>query len=311
MNISFIIPAYNEQEHITDVIRSINTVMDNVPYTYEIIVVDDASTDDTCSLTKHTNARLITLNQRVYVAQVRNIGAANAKGNILVFLDGDVLLTPEWGQEIQNVHETVLNGRVVTGSVVAIPEKTTWVVRSWFTPILNKQRNYINSGHLIVSQTLFNQIGGFDETLETGEDSDFSARAKKQLNASIINNPQLKAIHLGYPETIPVFFKRERWHGKGNFKSIKNSLTTKVPLIILTLWLTLGVGIALLLTGNIAGMVGFILYATCVSLLFAVQRCGTLNANIVPCSLLSLIWLTARGTSLVDVIYQQIRVQVR
>jgi len=100
--------------------------------------------------------------------------------------------------------------------------------------MLNFSARYINSGHLIVNRKLFNELGGFNPKLVTGEDLDFSHRAVSFFGARIINNKRLSVIHLGYPNDIKTFIKREIWHGtlSGSLPQIKELSKTQISSIL-------------------------------------------------------------------------------
>src|SRR5690606_8672003 len=73
-------------------------------------------------------------------------------------------------------------------------------------------------------------LGGFNEQLKTGEDFDFCARAKfKGVECEMDSG--FRAIHLGYPGSIPKFFRRELWHGEGDFKNLNTFLNSKIAMI--------------------------------------------------------------------------------
>jgi hypothetical protein len=87
----------------------------------------------------------------------------------------------------------------------------------WFAQLAardSKVGGYINSGHLIVHRTLFDEIGGFSPSLQTGEDEAFCAEAVRH-GGVVRKLPEIRAIHHGYPKTLRGFFLRERWHGIG------------------------------------------------------------------------------------------------
>ena len=145
----------------------------------------------------------------------------------------------------------------VTGSRCGIPEQASLIERYWFVPMLKKNGNYVNSGHLITTRELFNRIGGFDESLETGEDYAFGQAAQSN-QATINNNPLLAVVHTGYPRTFWQFIRREIWHGKGDCRSLKAMAESKVASLSLLFFL-LHVATLLslfLLPGSMAGAVG-------------------------------------------------------
>lgn len=236
--ISFVIPARNEAEHIGAVIESIHRFAG--PSSREIIVVDNGSTDDTPALARAHGAEVLSF-PGVTVAELRNQGAARSHGEVLVFLDGDVLLTEGWRDSLPNVlDELRVHPDTVTGSRCGISRRGSWIENTWFKPLLTEQPNYINSGHLITTRKLFQQVNGFDARLETGEDSDFSQRARA-LGARIVNNPALEVIHEGYPKTLGRFIRREMWHGRGNFQSLRQVMKSRIaPMTILFLALHVG-----------------------------------------------------------------------
>src|ERR1041385_6871053 len=86
--ISFIIPAHNEEHWIRQCLDSIRSTMEKVGEAYEIIVVDDASTDSTLEIARRMGARTLGVEFRKLSA-VRNAGARTALGEVVFFVDAD------------------------------------------------------------------------------------------------------------------------------------------------------------------------------------------------------------------------------
>ena len=86
--------------------------------------------------------------------------------------------------------------------------------------------NYINSGHLITSKQLFDQVGGFSEHLVTSEDVDFCQKCTAS-GATITPKPELPVLHLGYPDTLKDFMRRESWHGSEDFMTMDSFIKSK------------------------------------------------------------------------------------
>src|SRR5262245_14774730 len=89
--LSFIIPAYNEEELIGRTLDSVNSSLEGTFEAYEIIVVDDASTDGTISVARERGARIVSVSCR-QIAATRNAGAREAKGDRLIFVDADTMV---------------------------------------------------------------------------------------------------------------------------------------------------------------------------------------------------------------------------
>ena len=231
-NISFIIPAYNEEKYISDCIYSIIKYTPS-HYLYDISVIDNGSYDNTVKIANSLKVKVINL-PLATVAEMRNIGVKNSKGDILIFLDADVNITKEWGENIcKTIEQLNIKPFTITGSKCGFPPDLSWIEKYWFKPLLNGHVNYINSGHMITTRKLFNILNGFSSHLATGEDYDFSIRGKK-IGAEINNNPSLAVIHYGYPKTILQFINREMWHGVGDMQSFNTLFSSKVALLSLT-----------------------------------------------------------------------------
>jgi len=88
-DISIIIPAYREEEIISDVVTDIQRVMDTTDCRYEIIVVDDGSDDKTAAKAKEAGAHVIAHPYNIGNGAAVKTGIRNAQGKIIVTLDGD------------------------------------------------------------------------------------------------------------------------------------------------------------------------------------------------------------------------------
>lgn len=231
MDISFIIPAYNEAENIEAVIASIRHYVDT-KYRYEILVVDHGSCDATAELAEGSGA-IVLHRPHGTIAGLRNHGVSHSSGKVLIFLDADISLTPAWQANIDSVMSSLTAGdRILTGSWVSIPEDPSWLEKFWFRPLQREDNSHINSGHLIIARQLFDEIGGFDDSMETGEDYEISMRAKKH-GVELIDDVTLKVVHEGYPKTLTEFARREFWHGKGDATSLSAILQSRVAIVSL------------------------------------------------------------------------------
>lgn len=294
MQISFVIPAHNEAVTLKNLINSIKA---NVELDFECIVVDNGSTDATQSVALEAGAQVIHLQEKVFPSVARNIGSRHAKGEILVFLDGDTRLTVEWGETLKReVSELIKNPMILTGARVVTPEreKCSWIETYWFAPMAEDPVSYINGANIITTKTAYSFLGGMNESMATGEDYEISVRAKKN-GVNVIINPGYRLIHDGYPKDIKNFYRRERWHGKGDAQNFRTIINSKVALISLFF-------LACLITSTIALFIygldaaPFALVPIAIPIACAVLRFKNHSLRtIIASSLLYAIYLFARG----------------
>lgn len=226
--LSFVIPALNEAANISRTIASIKRHA--AGYCHEIIVVDNGSIDETVQLAQDAGATVLRCAGST-IAAVRNDGVKHASGHVLVLLDADVSLTAAWEQHLPlSLALLADDAPCIAGSHCSPPDHGGWLERHWFHEFaLEQDVSHLGSGHMLLSRTLFLQLDGFDEALETGEDYDFCLRAKA-LGAKIVNEPELRVIHHDFPRTLRHFIRREAWHGRGDLQSLQTFLQSKVAL---------------------------------------------------------------------------------
>src|SRR5262245_14702185 len=95
--ISFVIPAYNEELLLGRTLDALNDAAGALAQPYEVIVVDDASTDKTATVAQERAARVVPVNHR-QIAATRNAGAREAAGGMLIFVGADTVVTRAAGR---------------------------------------------------------------------------------------------------------------------------------------------------------------------------------------------------------------------
>ncbi len=91
--LSFIVPAHDEEAAIAATVRAIRAAAASAQAAFEIIVVDDASSDRTAELAAAEGAQVLRIERR-QIAAARNAGARAARGDTFVFVDADTLIAP-------------------------------------------------------------------------------------------------------------------------------------------------------------------------------------------------------------------------
>jgi len=230
IDLSFIVPAFNEEYEIATTINSILACVRRLEA--EIIVVDNLSTDRTTEICDELGVVTISSSSKT-IAGVRNEGAKIANGEFLVFIDADVSLDKNWGENFKNfINNNTNTSDVLFGSRCKSPY-FDYVSRGWFSRLDNGKSNYINSGHLIIPKSLFLRIGGFTSHLATSEDVDICQKATRK-DFPIIHTPELRAFHRGFPRSLLDFTRREIWHGHQDGSSLSDFLSSKTALFSFT-----------------------------------------------------------------------------
>lgn len=265
LDISFIIPAFNEEKEIA---RTLNAIYSSTKsLDVEVIVVDNLSTDQTASICQEYDA-LVVSSDAPTISGVRNEGARLARGTFLAFIDADVSLDPEWGEVFAKiVKDDPSFEKKVFGSKCKTPY-FDYISKGWFSRIRSPSSGYINSGHLIVSKNLFDEIGQFRTDFATSEDVDLCQRAKAQgFEISEIN--QLTTYHYGFPRNLIDFVKRETWHGHQDVSSLEDLKDSKTALLSLVTIITFITTVAIsILTNNYHLGIASIIFLFTISLVF-------------------------------------------
>ena len=175
--LSFIVPAHNEEHELPATLRAIRGTAEASRATYELIVVDDASTDTTADIAQKLGATVISVNRR-QIAAARNAGARVARGEILFFVDADTHIAPgHVTAGMQALRDGYSGGsaRVVVDGEVALWARL--FVRS-FCLVYFALR--LGAGAFIFTRrTSFEAVGGFDEQYFAGEEIYLSLALKR------------------------------------------------------------------------------------------------------------------------------------
>jgi hypothetical protein len=219
---------------------------------------------------------------------------------ILCFLDADCEITADWKSALRDLlRERPRN--LVTGSKYSSPPRSGWLARSLAALPRTDSIKHLPSGNLVVTRDVFDLIGGFNPRLSTGEDYDFCQRALAA-NARLERRPEFRVYHHGYPRTIGQYFRRERWHGRGDFESARSFVRSRPAQLGLLHILSAAAGLSIWIAfswiwGGAIYLIGGILPAIGMAALRS--RGSVANFG----SFLVLFWLyfLARGLSLLDV----------
>ncbi len=212
--ISIIIPVYNGRQTIAACIQAL-LAQDYPQAQYEIIVVDNNSTDGTDEIVTHYPVKLLYERTIQTPAATRNRGIREAKGEILVFVDADCIASPTLLQNLTEPFDVSTVGAVV-GSIEAYKPET--LVEQYFADrnpyAFQGDESYVHllTGNMACTKALIIQLGLFDEHLSTAEDLDLGWRIQIVVGKEIIHRPGAIVKHK-YRSTIRGLFNQYRRYG--------------------------------------------------------------------------------------------------
>jgi glycosyltransferase involved in cell wall biosynthesis len=181
--ISVILPARNEEKLLPAALGSIARQA-YPPSAVEAIVVSNGSTDRTIAIAREVGQSLSADGPAVLVLQVpehgvaraKNAGAAGARGKLLVFMDADSRMSPGLLDRIAARAaggERAASIRIIADGRDPIDHAFFWVLEN------GKRLLRIRANLFWCERALFEQLGGFDSTLQHAEDLDFMNRAER------------------------------------------------------------------------------------------------------------------------------------
>ncbi len=210
--VSVIIPVFGKAEYTYQCLRSLMSHMTG--YSFEVIVVDDASSDITREMLNSIGGiRVIRNDRNEGFVRSCNAGARAAKGRLLVMLNNDTIVRPGWLDELVETFNCVPSAGLV-GSKLVYPDGRLqeaggiiWQDGSGCnygrmqdpeSPEYNYMRDvdYCSGASIMIEKELFDSLGGFDESFSPayGEDSDLAFRVR-EAGRRVIYQPLSRVVH--------------------------------------------------------------------------------------------------------------------
>ncbi|MBI4689992.1 MAG: glycosyltransferase [Nitrospirae bacterium] len=195
--ISVIIPNHNGTSTIGKCLEAaFSSRYDN----FEVIVVDDCSTDNSVEIIKRFPCKLIQLDKHSGASRTRNVGAHNSTGDILFFIDSDCILQEDAlsiaYESIRNRGNTVIGG---TYARLAYDDNFFGTFQAIFVNYHETKRrepDYIAAHAMIIESKVFKESGGFPEDfLPIIEDVEFTHRLRRS-GYKLIMNPEILVRHI-------------------------------------------------------------------------------------------------------------------
>ncbi len=179
--ISVIIPLYNKADYI---VKTVNSVLEQSFQDFELLIIDDGSTDNSLALVKTISDTRIHIHQQENkgVSAARNKGVKLAKSQFVAFLDADDYWKEKHLENLIYLEQKHPKEVVFTAAYTVNYYKKTidYTLKNHKNPLnfFSNSRSFslINSSNCIFNKAVFDTIGFFKTTLQGGEDTDFWIR---------------------------------------------------------------------------------------------------------------------------------------
>ena len=170
MKLTIVIPAFNEEVYLPSTLDSIQTAAAHSDAEVDILVVDNNSEDDTAAVGRSKGATVV--HEPVQgIARARNAGAGHAEGDVLVFVDADVILPPTLLAEIH----TAMSDSACIGGAVDVeyrPRRRSMRLYLCAWRLLARLTGMAQGATQFCRKSVFDELGGYDEKAWIGEDAD-------------------------------------------------------------------------------------------------------------------------------------------
>lgn len=247
MLVSVVIPIFNEQGEIG---RCLESLMEQSFKDLEIIVVDDGSTDGSLELVSvlaKKNSKLKVLVQsHLGAGMARNFGVSKASGQIIVFVDGDMVFAKNFiAKLIKPIQKTAVIGTFSKEELVLNKDNIwsqCWNLNKGLAVDRMHPKNYPDHQKVFraILKTKFQEAGGFKPI---GYIDDYTL--SESLGVEAVSAPGAYLYH-NNPDNLAEVFQQARWIGKSEYmrRKIQNEQTMKmVSLIRYSLPMTLFKGL--------------------------------------------------------------------
>ena len=188
--VSFVIPAHNEAKYLRPTLAAIQKLVRQLQLEAELIVVSDASTDETVAIAREAGARVIEVELR-NIGAVRNVGAAAASHECLFFIDADTVV-PQRTVELALQHFEA--GGIGGGARVDLdePQKVStfkYCIYMLVVMVWQVLGHWAAGCFMFCRKSAFDHFGGFNEEMLAAEEYGFSRNLKKLGRFRIVHHP--------------------------------------------------------------------------------------------------------------------------
>ena len=253
--ISIVIPMYNEARHIGRTLLAAQKAAHAADVECELIVVDNGSSDEGPQIARQFGAQVLVM-PGLLIGALRNRGTAIATGEWLAFIDADIEMPEDW---LTQLFALEAEGQAdVFGLDLHTPAAAPWYATAWQRRTLRPTNHaahvvdWLPSANLLMRRRWFDKVGGFNETLRTGEDKEFTLRLREH-GARLLSINESVALHWGYEMNWREWMGKELWRQGSHLQLLRShgfSLRLlRFPMLSIFVWILDFLAISALLDG--------------------------------------------------------------
>lgn len=283
VEVSFVIPAKNEAQNIGRCLSAIRGLACEAS-AVEIVVMDNGSDDGTVDVAAQLADR-VEVHPRQKVGWLRNRGAQLARGRFLAFVDADCEIKADWLREGLEALRCAPNSGAV-GNFYSMPPNASWIQKAWNSTktALDGNVSFLPAGNFLIRKSTFEGLGGFNGSLESGEDYDLFVRLRANGGAAIAV-PGMISLHYEKVRSLIGSIRREYWYGKGMLETFRQGEISKPFIVALGQIFAFAAAVTLLVTGG--GVLAPALVLLALPILMSLAACARVKrfryvAHLVP-----------------------------
>ena len=222
--LSVMVVALNEARHLPGLKQALDHLHLPEGWSLETILIDGGSRDGSVAAAREAGFDECQVHPGASIPVCRNHALRAARGTALAFLDGDCMPDRDW---LACAAPWLLKPTpVLLGYPVQPPASGNWIQRSWHAhwhhknpaaqggnpaPVVTDAFRLITTRNMLFNRALLGAVPAFDESLTTGEDTDFAFRATRA-GCEVVALPALRVTHLGEPSTLRQYYRQQLWH---------------------------------------------------------------------------------------------------
>ena len=199
-----IIPLYNKESYVEN---TINSILNQTFTNYEVLIVNDCSTDDSVAKVKpflSEKIKLIAHSENKGLSATRNTGIQNANSDYITFLDADDLWKPTF---LETIHQLITdfpeakifgtNYEEVYKNKIVVPKNSASELIPNSAQLIdffkyNLRQGIYNHGCVCFHKEVYSKAGMYDENIDFAEDLDFNIRANYNFKLAYSNSIQMQ-----------------------------------------------------------------------------------------------------------------------